>query len=108
MNINEYNFDTMAREEAESIISESLEYGSGDLEEMMDWAFERTDGAFPYYSDCHEICRNCDVSDGELEAEDYEISPESYDHYAFCVANLEYGVRVRRWIDKLLDEVNER
>ena len=68
------------------------------FEDAMDWATEAADGSeyVIYYGKAHDLCRNCDTTQGEeFIAECYSDVPMTYDEMACRIAYGEIYSRIQ-------------
>ena len=79
-------------------IAEEICRDARDMDQAMDWASESADSSeyVIYYAKAHELCRNCDISQGEYFIADcYSDCPMTYDEMACRIAYGEIDARVR-------------
>lgn len=96
--MNDNELDLIARSYAEDIAQEIAEHG-GDA---MDLAHQYADGCehVIYYGKAHDICRRCDVSNGEEFADTVFMScGPTYDELATHIVYGELHYRIVRELD---------
>jgi arginine/ornithine N-succinyltransferase beta subunit len=107
--MNDYKLDLIAQSYAEDIFAEMKQYqmDEDDAREII-WEWVDSSEYVIYYHKAHEICQNCDVSEGEAFAEDVGM-PENvtYDSLAVQIAFGELVYRVTAAFDKLMEDYDE-
>jgi hypothetical protein len=95
--INDFSLTEYCNSIADDIFADAPTF-----DDAMDWATESADGSeyVIYYAKAHDLCRNCDTTQGEeFVAECFSDTPMSYDDMACRIA---YGeiynrIQARLW-----------
>jgi len=107
--MNNHKLDLIAQAYAQDIFDDMVKYGQSE-DEARDTIWEWVDGSeyVIYYGKAHDICQNCDVSNGEAWSEDVGM-PESvtYDNLAVQIAFGELLYRVTVAFDNLIENQEE-
>jgi hypothetical protein len=95
--MNNRKLDELAKGYAEDILAEVKKNG-GDAHYL---AHEYANGSqwVCYYDRAHELCRNCDIDDGEEYAGNKQPHAKSYNDMAADIAYGELHARILRAID---------
>jgi len=95
--INDFSLTEYCNSIADDIFADAPTF-----DDAMDWATESADGSeyVIYYAKAHDLCRNCDTTQGEeFVAECFSDTPMSYDDMACRIAYGEIYNRIeaRLW-----------
>ena len=101
--MNERDFNMLVEQTAKEI----MDY-CDNQEDALDNSRMDTDCTFPYYSDCHEICRQVDTSLAEQFMDDCSVAGKGYDDYAFKLANIEFSERVYQYIQNYWEDEDDQ
>jgi len=80
---------------------------ASDEDQAMDWALESADGSeyVIYYAKAHELCRECDITQGEdFVADCFSDVPMTYDEMACRIAYGEIDARIRAAVYQIFAE----
>ena len=103
--MNDYQLDEYCRSIAEEIVRDA------ETEcQAMDWASESADSSeyAIYYHKAHELCQNCDTTQGEdFVAECWPSEAMTYDEMACRIAHGEIDFRIRSFVWRLWQEKEE-
>jgi len=80
---------------------------ASDEDQAMDWALESADGSeyVIYYAKAHELCRECDITQGEdFVADCFGDVPMTYDEMACRIAYGEIDARIRAAVYQIFAE----
>ena len=107
--MNNHKLDLIADGYAQEIFADMLQYEVSE-DDARDTIWEWVDSSehVIYYHKAHEICQNCDVSNGEAWSEDVGM-PEivTYDSLATQIAFGELLYRVTVAFDQLIEDYDE-
>jgi len=107
--MNDTKLDLIAQTYAEDIFAE-MKVDGWTEDEARDTIWEWVDGSehVIYYHKAHDICQNCDVSEGEAWSEDIGLpEPVTYDSLAVQIAFGELLYRVTVAFYELIEDYNE-
>lgn len=88
-------------------IAQEICRDASDEDQAMDWAHESADGSeyVIYYAKAHELCRNCDTTQGEdFVADCFSGESMTYDEMACRIAYGEIDARIRAAIYEIFAE----
>lgn len=91
--INDFSLTEYCNSIADDIFADAPTF-----DDAMDWATESADGSeyVIYYAKAHDLCRNCDTTQGEeFVAECFSDTPMSYDDMACRIAYGEIYSRIQ-------------
>ena len=99
--INEYELAQYCNDIAEEIASQSE-----DMDAALDLAEQYADGSeyVIYYAKAHELCRNCDIENGEAFIQDcFSDVPMTYDDMACRIAYGEIESRINHKLYEIFE-----
>jgi len=88
-------------------IAQEICRDASDEDQAMDWASESADGSeyVIYHAKAHELCRNCDITQGEeFVADCFSDVPMTYDDMACRIAYGEIDARIRAAVYEIFAE----
>jgi hypothetical protein len=108
--MNDTKLDLIAQAYAEDIFEDMIRCEhTEDIAREAIWQWVDGSEHVIYYAKAHDVCQNCDVSEGEAWSEEVGL-PEvvTYDNLAVQIAFGELLYRVTVAFDKLIEDYNEK
>ena len=107
--MNDHKLDLIAQSYAQDIFDDMLQYEMSE-DDARDQIWEWVDGSehVIYHRKAHDICQNCDVSEGEAWSEDIGLpEPVTYNSLATQIAFGELLYRTTVAFDTLMENYDE-